>query len=146
MFEPQDHPHDVLYPGGPPVAPYDSAGWTLAYQMGVVFDRVLDAFSGPFHEVSGPAPRPTGKVDGASKPAGFLLDHRVNDSFIAVNRLLKQGEEVYWIKDPLAVDGKTYPPGAVFISAGTATMNRVRATAESLGLTATGIGARPRGG
>ncbi|MCK7483842.1 MAG: hypothetical protein M0C28_47750 [Candidatus Moduliflexus flocculans] len=35
MFEPQDHPNDFPYPGGPPDPPYDSAGWTLAYQMGV---------------------------------------------------------------------------------------------------------------
>ncbi len=30
MFEPQDHPNDFAYPGGPPIPPYDSAGWTLA--------------------------------------------------------------------------------------------------------------------
>lgn len=42
MFEPQDHPNDFQYPGGPPIPPYDSAGYTLAYQMGVKFDRVLD--------------------------------------------------------------------------------------------------------
>ena len=28
MFEPQDHPVDAAYPGGPPVPPYDIAGWT----------------------------------------------------------------------------------------------------------------------
>jgi len=28
MFEPQDH-YDFQYPGGPPVPPYDAAGWTL---------------------------------------------------------------------------------------------------------------------
>src|SRR5688572_22034458 len=32
MFEPQDHPNDFQYPGGPPIPPYDNAGWTLAYQ------------------------------------------------------------------------------------------------------------------
>ena len=48
MFEPQEHPHDLAYPGGPPVPPYDNAGWTLAFQMGVKFDRVLDGFDGPF--------------------------------------------------------------------------------------------------
>ena len=42
MFEPQDHPNDFQYPGGPPIPPYDNAGWTLAYQMGVKFDRVFD--------------------------------------------------------------------------------------------------------
>ena len=30
--------------------PYDIAGWTLALQMGVKFDRMLDAFDGPFDE------------------------------------------------------------------------------------------------
>jgi hypothetical protein len=46
MFEPQDHPNDFQYPGGPPIPPYDNAGWTLAYQMGLKFDRVLEAFDG----------------------------------------------------------------------------------------------------
>ncbi len=44
MMEPQDHPNDFAYPGGPPRRPYDNAGWTLAYEMGVKFDRVLDGF------------------------------------------------------------------------------------------------------
>ena len=35
MFEPQDHPNDFRYPGGPPNPPYDITGWTLAIQMGV---------------------------------------------------------------------------------------------------------------
>ena len=35
MFEPQDHPNVIPYPGAPPTRPYDNAGWTLAYQMGV---------------------------------------------------------------------------------------------------------------
>ena len=39
MFEPQDHPNVFPVPGGPPTPPYDNAGWTLALQMGVMFDR-----------------------------------------------------------------------------------------------------------
>ncbi len=53
MFEPQDHPRDDLYPGGPPIPPYDIAGWTLAMQMGVEYDRVLDGFDGPFTKLNG---------------------------------------------------------------------------------------------
>ena len=34
MFEPQDHPDDIPYPGGPPTPPYDSTGYTLAYRWG----------------------------------------------------------------------------------------------------------------
>src|SRR5262249_24734303 len=47
MFEPQDHPDDFAYPGAPPTRPYDTTGWTLAYTMGVKFDRILDAFECP---------------------------------------------------------------------------------------------------
>ena len=80
-FEPQDHPNDFLYEGGPPVAPYDSAGWTVAYQMGVKFDRVLDSFDGPFErlpygQLQNPPPGQVGNSAGgwlrsrASRSAG----------------------------------------------------------------------------
>src|SRR3989442_1250460 len=48
MFEPQDHPNDFQYPGGPPIPPYDNAGRTLAHQMGVRFDRLLEGVDGAF--------------------------------------------------------------------------------------------------
>jgi len=145
MFEPQDHPHDILYPGGPPLAPYDSAGWTLAYQMGVVFDRILDGLAGPFERIKGEARLLPGKIVGSPDPAGFLLDHRINDSFIAVNRLLKQGEEVYRLKNALTAGGKDYPPGAVFIRAGADTRARIEQAAGPLGLDAAAVETVPRG-
>ena len=64
MFEPQDHPNDFRYPGGPPNPPYDITGWTLAYQMGVLFDRILEAFDGPFERVAGLVKPPPGRVAG----------------------------------------------------------------------------------
>src|SRR5258706_11054455 len=82
MFEPQDHPNDFKYPGGPPNPPYDITGWTLAFQMGVQFDRILEGFDGPFTKVSHvEAPLP-GSVKGPPHPAGYLISHRMNDSFI----------------------------------------------------------------
>ncbi|MFZ2053593.1 MAG: M14 family metallopeptidase [Candidatus Aminicenantales bacterium] len=145
MFEPQDHPHDVLYPGGPPIAPYDSAGWTLAYQMGISFDRSLEGFEGPFEKVQGPATVPAGKVEGSPNPAGFLIDHRVNDGFIAVNRLLKEGEDIYWLRDSLVVEGKSYPPGTIFVKAGPGSRLRLEHEAAALGLRVAAVGASPRG-
>src|SRR5687767_8098274 len=71
MFEPQDHPDDIPYPGGPPTPPYDNAGWTLAYQMGVVFDRILDPFTGPFQKLVGFAPVPAGAVAAAPAVTGW---------------------------------------------------------------------------
>ncbi|MBZ5582698.1 MAG: peptidase, partial [Acidobacteriia bacterium] len=98
MFEPQDHPNDFRYPGGPPNRPYDITGWTLAYQMGVKFDRVLDGFEGPFTSVSGLLPPPPSAVEGPASPAGYLVSHKMNNSFLLTNRLLKARCEVYWMK------------------------------------------------
>jgi hypothetical protein len=95
MFEPQDHPDDIPYPGGPPTRPYDNAGWTLAYQMGIKFDRVLEGFDGPFEKVSGVQSFAPGKVaQGITGPS--ILSHASNNAFIAVNRLLAGGHTVLW--------------------------------------------------
>ncbi len=98
MFEPQDHPNDFHHPGGPPVAPYDSAGWTLALQMGIEFDRILEPFDGPFEEVGDLLPVPPGRVLGSHSSPGFLFSHELNDSFRAANRLLGSGHELYWMQ------------------------------------------------
>ncbi len=145
LFEPQDHPDDIPYPGGPPLAPYDNAGWTLAFQMGVEFDRVLDGFDGPFEKIEGLAEPPAGKVTNSRNAAGFLLDHRVNDSFIAINRLLKSKEDVYWPKNDFQVEGKTYPAGTIFIPAKSATASRLEKIAEEIGLNFEGIKTKPAG-
>src|SRR5687768_2933037 len=99
MFEPQDHPNDFQYPGGPPIPPYDNAGWTLAYQMGIKFDRILDGFDGPFTPIEGMATPPAGRVTGVANASAYVIDHRVNDAALAVNRLLKAGHEVSWLPD-----------------------------------------------
>ncbi len=145
MFEPQDHPHDVLYPGGPPVAPYDSAGWTLAYQMGISFDRILEGFEGPFKKIIGPAKVPKGEVAGSPNPVGFLIDHRANDSFIAINRLLQTGEEIYWMMERLVAEGTSYPPGTIFVKAGPETRAKLEREASALGLKVAAVGREPQG-
>ncbi|QQL50797.1 M14 family metallopeptidase [Mucilaginibacter ginkgonis] len=115
MFEPQDHPNDFLYPGGPPIRPYDNAGWTLAYQMGIKFDRVLNGFDGPFKKL------PYGVLQNApalAVPAitkgGYVFSPAVNHSFILVNDLLKAGIQVY--RAPKGVGGVADAgPGAFYI-------------------------------
>jgi hypothetical protein len=148
MFEPQDHPDDIPYPGGPPTAPYDIAGWTLAFQMGVKFDRVLDAFSGPFEIVDSVAPSP-GRITGPANPAGYLMNHYQNDAFIAANRLLKAGEDVYWPRDrrspSLQVPNSAAGTGAMYIPAKPTTRAILMKAASDLGLTFTGIAGPPRG-
>ena len=132
MCEPQDHPNDIPYPGGPPTAPYDNAGWTLAYQMGVQFDRILDGFSGPFVPVVGFAKAPRLHVGPAA--AGYALSHSENDAFLAVNRLLAHGDTVYSLLNPLNINGRIYPVGTFFIPAKTGTRGFLQRIAAETGL------------
>ncbi len=145
MFEPQDHPNDVPYPGGPPKAPYDITGYTLAWQMGVQFDRLLEAFDGPFEKIAGMPPPPAGKVTEASAPAGYLVSHQANDSFVAVNRLLKGGHEVYWLKDAAQAGGVSMGPGAIYIPAKGAVRPLLAKLAAEVGLNFHGVAAAPKG-
>jgi hypothetical protein len=152
MFEPQDHPNDFAYPGAAPTAPYDIAGWTLAFQMGVKFDRVLEAFDGPFAEVGYPLKPSTGRVQDAQGAKAFFFNPTQNNSFIAVNRLLDAGEDVLRLAKPY----EAYWPGAsnslrgLHLSAGffcvksqPKTQARLEQLALELGVNFTGAGAWP---
>jgi hypothetical protein len=143
MFEPQDHPDDFQYPGGPPIPPYDNAGWTLAFQMGVKFDRILEAFDGPFERVSSVS-HPAGGVVGAAKPAGYAVSHHQNDAFIVVNRLMKAGEDVYWPGDR-GLGGAQGGTGVMYVAAKPSTLAVLQKAAADLGLRFTGLPLAPRG-
>ncbi|SFT97737.1 Zinc carboxypeptidase [Algoriphagus locisalis] len=113
MFEPQDHPNDFLYPGGPPIRPYDAAGWTLAFQMGVEVDRFYEGFDGPFERIPyGEIQSPPSKA--LANGSGYLLDVRNNNSFMAVNDLLKAKVKVY--RTAATVGG--LPTGSFYVSGG----------------------------
>ncbi len=146
MFEPQHYPNDFEYPGGPPVPPYDNAGWTLAYQMGVRFDRILDGFDGPFEKIEGLAKPMPGAVTGAAGAAGFVFSHAENDAFTVVNRLLAAHADVYWLRQPLTSGGATYPAGTFYAPASDAALPVLRAAAASLGTSFAGVAAAPGAG
>jgi hypothetical protein len=145
MFEPQDHPDDIPYPGGPPRAPYDVTGYNIAYSMGIKFDRILDAFDGPFEKIPDLVTPAPGKVAQAPSGGGYLLSHQVNDAFIAVNRLLKANEEVYWVKSAFSANGKQHPAGTMFIPAKASTLAIVQKAAADKGLSFDTVSARPTG-
>ena len=108
MFEPQDHPNDFQYAGGPPVRPYDAAGWTLAFQMGVQFDRILDSVGGSFSQLPyGQIEQPPVSTFAVSK-TGYLLSPAMNDAFTVVNDLLKSDVKV----SRLPEDGTFFIPAS----------------------------------
>jgi hypothetical protein len=130
MFEPQVHPNDFAYPGGPPVSPYDNTGWTVALQMGIDFDRVLEGFEGPFAPIEGFASTEGGAVTGSRNPSGFLFSAETNDSFLAMNRLLAAGAKVY----RLPSGSGNWGPGTFYVASSGDVRGQVATLASELGL------------
>jgi hypothetical protein len=147
QFEPQDYPNDFAYPGGPPKRPYDLAGWTLAYQMGVKFDRELDGFSGPFVKITTPLAKPLpGTISGVSgTPAGYLVSHEYNDAYTLTNRLLKASQPVYWMKDAVTAGDKEMGPGALWLPYSADTAQLLETATKTLGINAVAVAQAPSG-
>lgn len=140
-FEPQDHPNDFLYPGGPPIRPYDMTGWTLAYQMGVQFDRILDDFNGPFTripygELQAPPAAPHPFISMA--PGGYYISASANNSFIAVNDLLAAGAQVSRTTE----DTPGFPAGTFYVTGDS--KNVLERSASQLGVKATWVKKKPK--
>lgn len=143
MFEPQDHPRDFLYEGGPPVPPYDSAGWTPALLMGVGFDRVFEGFDGPFvrvpyGEIQSPPP---GRFD-AIAPAGHVVSPAPNAGYILVNRLHRAGHPVFRLPAGLP-ERAGFGPGTLYIPPGPAAAGVLRQASVELGLDITALASPP---
>jgi hypothetical protein len=144
MFEPQDHPNDFQYPGGPPVRPYDAAGWTLAYQMGLRFDRILSKFDGPFQAIPyGELQQPKGTLEvvnpvAGTPVAGYLLSPKANDSFTAVNDLLKANVDVFRTTEPSDLEVGTF-----FVPAGEQAKSILGKSSNELGIHIKGVALRP---
>jgi Zinc carboxypeptidase len=145
MFEPQDHPHDLEYPGGPPKAPYDVTGYTLAYQMGIKFDRILDGFEAPTSRVPDLIKVAPGAVKGAGT-AGWLISHETNASFTLTNRLLKAGAKVQWVKDGAKAGETAFGPGAIWVPASPAAKAVIEKGVKELGIDAYAVAGKPSGG
>jgi hypothetical protein len=134
VMEPQHHPDLRLYPGGPPIPPYDQSAWTLPMAMGVRAVRFDDPFDAAAVLEPGPAVR-KGQVTGGG-PA-YLFSTQENDGFKALNRLWAAGATVSRATAPLNVSGGTWPAGTFVVRSDPTTL---RPVAESTGVSFVGIG------
>lgn len=142
QFEPQDHPND-MDERGIPRRPYDNAGWTLAYQMGIQFDRYMEDVTGPFTLIKGLAAPLAGTVASASGAAGYVIAGDVNDAFTIANRVIKANGEVFRFAKPMTVNGKTFGAGSFYVTASGAVTPALVAAAKELGVNMEGTTARP---
>ncbi len=126
MLEEQRYPDLRKYPDlwqgliqsrkieGAPIEAYDMMGWTLPYQFNLKVQAAGTPLSVKLKPLSSVSPSYS-RVEGSGS-AAYLLDHRQNASFIAMNRVLKQKGKIEWARNQFTHEGKNYPEGTIIVS------------------------------
>ncbi len=124
ILEEQRHPDMRNYPHlwqnlprvvdyqGPPMRPYDDAGWTLPIQMGIdsrVMNEPLEIEMVRLTEIA----KPSGELTGNGSQLVFSAAE--NNSFRAVNWILEAGGTVSRAVNPFALGETSYPPGTFIV-------------------------------
>ncbi len=114
MLQPQRYPEVLAAQGAGIVEPYDVATWSLPLSMGVdvrAADRPVEGSHAPIEAPSWPGGDP------GEAPGGYALSHAADSAYNAVNSLLADGKEVYFLEEPPAAGGARgeiwIPPGQV---------------------------------
>ena len=142
MIEPMVYPDNewTRRRDGSPLPPYDMASFTLADHMGVETFPLDEKIAAKLERLTA-APKPVGKITGTGS-AGWLLTPTWNESFRAVNRVLKNGGAVYRLPNP----PQPWAPGTFWIpAAGSINTAAVQALATEFGLPFTAAAAAPAG-
>jgi hypothetical protein len=164
VLEVQHYPDLRQYPEGPPAQPYDAAGWTLGYQMGVQVVTVHSPLSDSVHAAMRPvkgtpvdwrmaknAPFATDSVAaGITPPPGRItgsggwlaVDPAQNEAFRLINRTLAAGGAVRFEPGHAGADGAPGAGGRYVV--GGVSSSRLTAWSRELALNGERIG-RPAG-
>ena len=111
--------------------PYDLAGWSLPYQMGVKAVRVDTPLAATLAEIK------RADLEGGAAAGGgsfWLISTQANNGFTAVNRILKKGGEVTRARESFSLNGKTWPAGTFAVRAGSVTREYMAGLAGELSL------------
>ena len=121
LLEPQKYP-EIHWPFAdtPVDRPYDVTAWSLGMLMGVETIRVDGPFDARLTLMTQDVEAPAGGLSGSGST--YLLRHTSNNSFIAMNRLLKDGADVSWALDEMELDGQLYDPGTILVSGASRSM------------------------
>ncbi|MEQ8685699.1 MAG: M14 family metallopeptidase [Imperialibacter sp.] len=140
LMEKQSYPDLRISPGGPPIPPYDLAGWTLPMQMGVTVDKLMEKFTASTEEIKTREPVTAGKVSGKSS-YGYSLTTNENSAIKAVNFLLAKGEKV----SRLAAKQGDMAAGTFVVKKGGSTDANVSEASKTYGVDFAGLAAKPAG-
>ncbi len=132
LFEEQFYPDLRKSKKETPIEPYDVAGWTLPYLMGVKYNTINKPVEINSVLLTNPNYQ-QGKVE-SSDGKYFIAASGANINSALINRLQKQNIEVFWNSEKFSSKGKEYNPGSVLIPMNEKSTTAVKILADELHL------------
>jgi hypothetical protein len=130
LFEEQFYPDLRKSKKETPIEPYDVAGWTLPYLMGVKFSTVTKPTEINSVQLTN-ANYPQGKVE-LGNGNYFITPSGLNVNSGLINQLQKQNIKVFWNSEKISSGGKDYNPGSVVIPKTEESATEVKKLADEL--------------
>jgi hypothetical protein len=97
---------------GGPLAPYDGVAWTVPLQMGVLSAEITSPLQAPLTKIAQAVP-PAGSVKGSGSQ--YVFSTTDNNSYRAVNRILKAGGAVSRALNTFTLNGIDFPNGSFIV-------------------------------
>jgi hypothetical protein len=138
LLERQRYPDLRLFPGGPPVRPYDVTAHTLPLLLGVEAVAVAAPFAADLAPVGDTAVLP-GRIEGRGR--AYALGHK-NGDLVALGRLLRARVPVQWAAEAFGDGGRRFLPGALLVPG--AARAKLEPLVRELGIVAHGVDALPK--
>ena len=138
MLRPQRYPEVVPYEGGPIYPPYDVTSWSLPIAFGVEVAETDRALPGTLRRIDAPVWPQVALTEGSG---GYLIPHSSDSAFTALNRLLRDGKEIYWLLTP-PEEGQV---GDIWLPSDALSSSEASALAEELHLPIRSLDSAPTG-
>lgn len=153
VFEEQKYPdmrkYSSLWQGmvrpvkfeGTPFESYDMMGWTLPYQFGADIrpsNTPVKASLEKLDKVS----LQEGSIDGNPGYA-YIISPSQNTSFQVINRIFKEGSNIYWTKSAFESGGRSYPAGTIIVPSKDVSRSFMEKTSKELNISIKGISRKP---
>jgi hypothetical protein len=141
MLERQDYPDLRLFPGGPPLPPYDVTGHTLWMLMGVTVDKIDQRFDADLELL--PKIDPVPSTMPARPKWAYLVGPETNAAFVALTRLQKANVPVYRAAAEFDNAGRKFAPGTWIIPASPAAGKILDDVSNTTGMAVAGADRAP---
>lgn len=141
MLERQVYPDLRLFPGGPPLPPYDVAGHTLWMLMGVEVDQIEQPFTADLELLDRVGP--VASALPTPPKWGYLVGPESNAGYLALARLQQANLPVYRAAAAFDASGRRFAPGTWLVPASTAATRVLGDVAKATGLPVSGADRAP---